>query len=105
MSLPDNTNALPSPSPSGESALLIPAVGQKCRLTFENSAEGDVECEGCPLVVEAVCTNSEPDYLCFETEYEDGSAEGYEFFRHDLCRNDEHRGKWWDENLWTQLVR
>lgn len=75
----------------------MPSVGIAYRLTFENSPEGEIECEGCPLVAEFTCDTSEPGYLTFEAECAGGS-ECIEFFLN------AGTGEWWDENLWTRLV-
>lgn len=85
-------------------SFLAPIVGRKYRLTFQNTEEDNIECEGCPLTVEAVCTDVEDLYLVFVTQHARGCTSTYEFFKHVDCGNKSHWGKWWDEDLWTQLV-
>jgi hypothetical protein len=86
-------------------SMLTPVVGRLYRLTFQNSKEGEIECEGCPLVVESVCVDAKNNYMAFESQLKDGSVEGYEFFRRDYCVNKNQQWEWWDEYLWTRLVQ
>jgi hypothetical protein len=78
-------------------------TGHTYRLTFENSAEGAIECADMPLVEEMCCESADADYLYFE-RHDDYGTIGIEFFfhAHEGCVKN---GQWWDENNWTRLVQ
>jgi hypothetical protein len=71
-------------------------IGKRYRLQFENTPEGEVECEGCPLSYEGTCTEADSGWLCFEQEISEG-GECVSFLNYGAAG-------WLDENQWTKLL-